>query len=114
MNECKPIPGLKLDSISIMALKRIKNIIMSGDYLSTAISVGVFSNIFIKNNAALASYNVTQTDWVLYAKSMKAVPAIVKSAVRKEIQLMIINYELNYNHKHIQFWKGMNDGCQQH
>lgn len=113
MNACKPIPGLELDDDSLQALKRIQKKITSGKFLATAVSVGVFSNIFTKNNLPLASYNVTQTDWVLYAQSMKAVPAIVKAAVRQEIEQMVVNYQLNYNHKHLLFWKGMYDGCQQ-
>ena len=111
MNTCKPIPGLMLDTKSTQALKRIQKIITSGNYLATAISVGIFSNIFTKSGVPSASYNVTQTDWSLYAQSMKAVPVIVKSSVQKEIELMIIEYQMNYNHKHLLFWKGMYDGC---
>lgn len=43
-------------------------------------------NIFTKNNLPLDSYNITQTDWVLYAQLMKAVPTIIKAAVRQEIE----------------------------
>jgi hypothetical protein len=113
MSDCKPIPGLILDDESYQALRRIKKTITSGKFLATAVSVGVFSNIFTKNNVALASYNVTQTDWVLYAQSMKAIPIIVKTTIRKEIEQMVINYQLNYSRKHLLFWKGMYDGCQQ-
>ena len=110
---CKPIPGLVLDDKSKAALKRIQKIITSGNYLASAISVGVFSNIFSRSSVPQASYNVTQTDWYLYAQAMKAVPIIVKSSVQKEIELMVIEYELNYNAKHLQFWKGMYNGCTQ-
>lgn len=113
MSECKPIPGLQLDDDSLRTLKRIKGKIDAGNYLATAISVGVFSNIFTKNTVPVAAYNVTQTDWALYAQAMRAVPAITKSAIQKEIELMIVNYQLNYNHKHLLFWKGMHNGCQQ-
>jgi len=113
MSDCKPIPSHILDDDSLQSLKRIKKIITSGKFLAKTVSVGVFSNIFTKNNVSLASYNVTQTDWVLYAQSMKAVPIIVKTTIRKEIERMIMNYQLNYSHKHLLFWKGMYDGCQQ-
>ena len=113
MNTCKPIPELQLDDDSLQSLKRIQKKITSGKFLATAVSVGVFSNIFTKNNLPVASYNVTQTDWVLYTQAMKAVPVIIKTAVRQEIEQMVVNYQLNYNHKHLLFWKGMYDGCQQ-
>jgi hypothetical protein len=42
---------------------------------------------------------------------MAAVPQITKRAVEKEVENMIIHYEMNYDRNHLHFWKGIYDGC---
>ena len=112
MAECKAISGLKLDQQSIDALERIRTKHAYGNALASVLSAGVVSSIFTKSNSLNAAYNITQTDWTLYSQAMKSIPEITKAAVRKEVQLMIINYQLHYNAQLLQFWKGIYDGCQ--
>lgn len=78
------------------------------DALAGVISIGVFSNIFTKSNAA---YNITQTDWILYSDAMRAIPIITKRAIEKEVENMIIHFQLNYDRKQLNFWKGIYNGC---
>jgi hypothetical protein len=49
------------------------------------------------------SYNITQTDWELYAEAMRAIPVITKSSMQKEIDLMLLHYYMPgiYDHKHV-------------
>ncbi|MCU7845751.1 MAG: hypothetical protein KZQ93_18120 [Candidatus Thiodiazotropha sp. (ex Monitilora ramsayi)] len=111
MPKCKPIQGLVLDKESQDAIERIKKKRIFGDALAGMISIGVFSNIFTRSNAAQASYNITQTDWILYAQTMNAVPIITKRAIEKEVEDMIVHYQLHYDPKQLKFWEGIYSGC---
>ena len=75
------------------------------------VTVGVISNIFTKSNSLQASYHITQTDWSIYAQSMKSVPAITKRAIEKEVELMIMHYQIKNDQKLLAFWKGIYEGC---
>lgn len=109
---CSQITGLILDKESKTALERIKETQNLSKLLSAAITVGVFNSIFTKNKAPVVALNITQTDWSLYSKAMSALPTIQKRVMQKEIDMMIIHYQMGkYDHKHIQFWKGMKHGC---
>ena len=106
------ILGLILDKDSKAALDRIKGKQNLTLLLSTTITVGVFNSIFTKNKAPIAALNITQTDWDLYSKAMAALPSIQKRVIQQEIDMMIIHYQMGkYDHKHVQFWKGMKHGC---
>jgi hypothetical protein len=111
MPECEPIQGLVLDKESLDAVERIKKKHIFGDALAGAISIGVFSNIFTRSNAIQASYNITQTDWILYSDAMNAVPIITKRSVEKEVESMIVHFQLHYDRKQLKFWEGIYDGC---
>lgn len=113
MSVCKPIIGLKLDSKSLATLERIEEKANLGKLLGIAVNVGVFHSIFTKNRAPVVAYNITQTDWELYADAMQAIPIITKSSINKEIDMMIIHYQMpgSRDHKHLEFWKGMKNGC---
>lgn len=111
MSNCGPIIGLVLDSTSRQALEKISQKHKYGNALAAALSTGVLANIFVKNSAPQAAFNITQTDWDLYARSMSAVPQITKRAVEREVENMIIHYELNYDRQHLLFWKGIHNGC---
>jgi len=113
MGECKPIKGLKLDAISLAALKRINEKPALGNKLSILLSIGFFSNIFTKNKAPVVALNITQTEWDAYAKSMKSIPFITRTIIQKEIDLMRVHYTFpgNYDSQYVKFWEGMSNGC---
>ncbi len=113
MSRCKPILGLKLDDESKKAIAHIKKKTNLGKALGVAISVGVISNIFTKSNFPVAALNITQTEWGLFAEAMKSIPAITNRAIQKDVEDMIIYYNLNYNSKHLRFWEGLYNGCTQ-
>lgn len=109
---CSPIANISLDLESRNALDRIAANQNLAKLLGAAINIGVFNSIFTKNKAPVSAYNITQTDWDLYSKAMAALPAIQKSAINKEIDLMILHYQIGkYDYKHVTFWKGMKDAC---
>lgn len=109
---CSPITNLLLDNESKVALERIKTKQNLSKLLGTAISAGIFSSIFTKNKPPVAAFNITQTDWELYSKAMAALPIIQKRVIEKEIDLMILHYQMGkYDYKHVQFWKGMKHAC---
>ncbi len=111
MGTCQPIQGLVIDARSTDALKRIKRKLGMGNALASALSLGVISSIFTKSSAGNAAYNISQTDWNLYAESMRAVPGITKGGVRQIINEMIFHYQLHYDNKHLNFWLGLQEGC---
>ena len=109
---CPPISGLILDKASKKALEEIKRKNNTLKLLGPLLTAGVFSNIFTKNTLPVAAFNIKQTDWELYAKSMNSLPTIQRAVINKDIDLMILHYHLNtYDHKHVQFWKGLRNGC---
>lgn len=112
MAECRTIVGLRLDQKSIDTLERIKKKHAYGNALATVLSAGVFSSIFTKSSPAEAAYNITQTDWDMYARAMISVPVITRAAIQKEVQLMILDYQIANNPQLLQFWQGIYDGCQ--
>ncbi len=111
MPKCETIYGLVLDEESLDAVEGIKKKRIYGNALASVISSGVFSNIFTRSNAPQAAYNITQTDWSLYADTMKAVPMITRRAIQKEVEHMIVHYQLHYDRKHLKFWEGIYNGC---
>lgn len=111
MPRCETIYGLALDKKSLEAIERIKKKRIYGNALAGVISIGVFSNIFTRSNAPQAAYNITQTDWSLYANAMKAVPIITRRAIEKEVEHMIVHYQPHYDRKQLKFWERIYSGC---
>jgi hypothetical protein len=110
---CEPILSFKIDKESQAALERIEEKTKLGKLLATTITAGVFNSIFTKNKAPVAGWNITTTDWDLYAQAVNAIPAITKRAIQQEIDFMILHYSQRgkYDHNHAKFWRGMKDGC---
>ncbi len=111
MPQCEPIQGLVLDKESLDTIERIRKKQIFGDALAGVISIGVFLNIFTRSSSAQVSYNITQTDWILYSDAMNAVPIITKRAVEKDVEDMIVHFQLNYDRKQLKFWEGIYNGC---
>jgi len=111
MGSCQAIQGLIIDSKSAKALQQIKQKVGLGNTLASFISVGVFSSIFTKSNVVQATYNISQTDWSLYANSIRTIPSITRKAMLSEMEAMITYYQLHYDYKLLNFWIGLHDGC---
>ncbi len=113
MSQCPPIIGLELDEESQAAIDRIREKTRLGQLLGAAIAAGAFNSIFTKSRTPVTGYNITQTDWDLYAEAINAIPTITKRALKHEIELMLLHYQMpgNYDHKHVEFWRGLNNGC---
>ncbi|MCF6244149.1 MAG: hypothetical protein L3J43_03880 [Sulfurovum sp.] len=111
MGKCQPVLGLRFDDYSKKALKRIAEKEKFGKLLAGAISLGIFNSIFTKSGPKTAMYNITQTDWELYANAVKSTSIITEAAIRKEMQFAFLHYQSPYNHKLATFWKGLLDGC---
>lgn len=114
MPRCEPIAGLKLDQKSLDAIERLNKKSKLEKILAGAVTAGVFNSIFTKSKAPVVGYNITQTDWSLYAEAMAAVPEITRYAIKQEIDMLLLHYSRpgNYDYKHVQFWRGVKNGCQ--
>jgi hypothetical protein len=111
MGSCQAIHGLVIDSKSAKALQNIKQKVGLGNALASVMSIGVFSNIFTRSNVVQATYNISQTDWGLYAQSIKSIPSITRKSMLIEMEVMITYYQLHYDHKLLNFWLDLHDGC---
>ena len=111
MPACTPINGLRLDADSLAALERIRNDRNVEKYLSGALSVGVFANIFARSNLPTAAYNISQTDWDLYKITLQSVPKIVSRAIEDETDSMLLHFQKKNDYKQTLFWQGLYNGC---
>jgi hypothetical protein len=82
-------------------------------YLQGGISIGVFNSIFTKSGPKTASFNITQTDWELFANAVKSTQIITNAVIHREMQFAYLHYQYpgSYDYKLSMFWKGMLDGC---
>ncbi|MBX2807895.1 MAG: hypothetical protein KTR20_04615 [Cellvibrionaceae bacterium] len=109
---CTPIQHLTLDEESKAALERIRQSKKFAKIIGVTASIGVLNSIFTKSKLPVSAFNITQTDWDLYAQTMESLPRTQKALILKEVKYMIAHYQLNgYDRKHILFWKGIRDGC---
>lgn len=111
MGSCQVIQGLIVDSKSAIALQKIKQKVGLGNTLASFISVGVLSSIFTRSNVLQATYNISQTDWDLYAQSIKSIPAITRKSILVDMEEMITYYQFHYDYKLLNFWIGLHNGC---
>ena len=113
MGACKAIQGLRLDTFSLEKVRRISDIRTFGKLLAGGISLGVFSSIFTKSGPKTAAFNITQTDWKLFAEAVKSTQIITDAAIKREMQFAYLHYQYpdTYDYKLSLFWKGMLDGC---
>ena len=110
---CEPIVDLTLNQASLDAIERIKKKNNLAKLLTASITVGVFNSIFTKSQAPVAACNIAQTDWSLYAQAVSGLPELQKNVIMKEIDYMVLHCQFNgYDHKHVKFWKGLQDACQ--
>lgn len=112
MATCENIVGLQLDSESTAAIERIKRRNQAGQLLAMALSAGVLNSIFTKSNAGNVAWNISQTDWQLYAQAMRSIPDITRNAIRNDAQQMQLTYNMRNNRKLEKFWEGIANGCQ--
>lgn len=115
MTECpSPIENLELDQNSLDEIERIRKKSELSPWVNALMSIAVFNSIFTKSKPPVAGYNISQTEWGLYARAMRNVPTITKRAIERDIKMMILHYEMpgNYDHKHVLFWRSLLHGCQ--
>jgi len=111
MGKCQAISGLRLDDYSRKVIKDIADTRTMGKLLAGAISLGIFNSIFTKSGPKTAIYNITQTDWELYANAVKSTSIITDAIIKRHMQFAYLHYQMPYNHKLAMFWKGLLDGC---
>ena len=115
MTNCPSIYNFELDRFSRETIKDLKRRQNIGSYLGPLLSLGVFSSIFTKNTSWNAAINITQTDWEMYSNAVYSSPGIVRKAIEKEAAMAVMHYQLFYDYKHLEFWKGIHEatisGC---
>ncbi len=102
------IEGLKLEPCCHEALEQIQDKIKLGKALQVALSGGLFVTLLAGRgryvSEASTVYNIATTDWDLFGKAVKAVPAIVKNRCRQICGFECLNHSGGDLNK---FWRGM-------
>lgn len=109
---CPDIFGLTLNEKSIKAINHIRNMREMGSRLPLFLAGGTFVNIFAGNGMLQSSYNIVSTDWDYLAQALRGAPGFVRRRIRTQAEAMVIEFELNYDHKQREFWKAIADGCE--
>jgi hypothetical protein len=105
--ECIPIDNLSFDYESLEAIRDLRKRRQIVDVLSIALPVGAMANIFLGNGVLKSSYNITQTDFVTLAESIRGLPSIERKVIRDIASLQA----LSHFGKEFLFWRGVADGC---
>lgn len=110
--ECIPIIGLVFDQQSIDAIEDIKRRNDLFITLSKVMTHGVLFNIFAgkgKGSGLAIAHNITQTDFEMLAKALKAMPVIQRRVIQKIAEEQAIYHMPKYKEK--MFWIGVSEGC---
>ena len=67
-------------------------------------------NIFYRNNALVAQYNIYQTDWNVVSNAIGSWPQILKRKVKTIATGQYFKHD--HDQKQKQFWRALADGCQ--
>ena len=112
MRVCAEINDLVFDTYSQNKLRLIKSKLKTARLLSGMIIGGVFADIFAKNGTIAASYKISQTDWVTFARALKASEHIARHQIDLIASEAYFYYSgANHDEKLRLFWMGIYYGC---
>lgn len=111
---CEIIQNFTPDARSRKTLQVIAARKEAATALAVILGNSVFYSIFFKASSAEAAYNITNTDWELWAHAMNQIPKILKRSIESDALAMWEHYQFNYNREHIIFWKNFHGGCSAH
>ena len=106
--ECPDIENLKFSQVSIEAINEIQQKKELGDLLIKFIGYGTWANIFAGNGMLEMTYSLKSTDFEQMAKTMAAVPVIVRATIEKIAVMTALRVS---NYKETQFWNAVSNGC---
>lgn len=109
--KCPELKNLKLDKESRDAVKRVRRTKAIADRLAAALTAGQIATIFTSKNPLMVSYNISRSDWELYAEAMRGVPKIAKRRIRNIAGRQRLRNEYEGNFKQVRFWKAVEEGC---
>ncbi|MGO3391795.1 hypothetical protein ACT3S9_19835 [Pseudoalteromonas sp. AOP31-A2-14] len=105
---CPDISDLEFSERGKLAVKEIRRIKGVNQWLSSAIVVGTFANIFAGNGMIKSHYNLTQTDFNSFNKALRDSPSIARQTIKTISGLQAIRAKTS---KERQFWKAVYNGC---
>ncbi|SEB04143.1 hypothetical protein [Alkalimonas amylolytica] len=107
--ECPDLNSLVLSERDFEVINEIRRIHQNGRLLERALPAGVMATIFVGSNSMQASYNITTTDWEMFAQAMAALPNIVRTRVYQQANLRRL--ERGITPQQSLFWRAVADGC---
>ncbi len=107
--KCPSIYGLKLGEDDWEAIEDIRRRRRAGEMLQVIMPAGVLATIFLGNNSAQATFNISTFDFALFTKAMSHAGNIVRSSIEKEARLQYLAPGKSYEQR--QFWKAIYSGC---
>ncbi len=105
---CPSIQGLVLDAESQRAVEEIRNKANLAKFMGSAVSIGVMVNIFSTRSSLNMAYNIYQTDFQSFSKSMAGIPVIYRGQVEG---ISARQHLRSIDYKQKVFWKAVHDGC---
>ena len=135
MQNCQSLEGFVPDDRTNEALRIIASKQQIGNLLAplitSAVLINLFSGALVRGSPSFttftnavritedvagssvtgSAYNISQTDWISWATTLQKLPSITRRAIEKEAELMLLHYELNYDRKHVVFWRNFLEGC---
>jgi hypothetical protein len=79
--KCPTIVKLEFSERGKAAINEIRRIKELNQWLSSTLTVGTFANIFLGNGLIKSDYNLRQTDFDLFAKTLKSSPRIAVATI---------------------------------
>lgn len=107
--KCPAIIGLKLDRQSILAVKRIKEKTAGLKFAQKTLAFGVVANIFIRSSVPSAAFNISQTDWEIFAEGLSSLSIIQRNMIAIEALLQAQRHHGDVKQK--LFWEAIKNGC---
>ncbi|WP_193051260.1 hypothetical protein [Pseudoalteromonas undina] len=105
---CPDISELEFSERGKLAVKEIKRIKYVNQWLSSAIVVGAFANIFAGNGMIKSHYNLTQTDFNSFNKALRDSTSIARKTIKTISGLQAIRAKTG---KERQFGKAVYNDC---
>jgi hypothetical protein len=106
--QCPNLGEIAFSAHSVQAINEIRRKKELGKLLAVVVSAGHVINIFLGNDALKATYSLQSTDFVAFARAMKAIPDVARAAIYKTATEA---WYYSSNHKERQFWQAIASGC---
>ena len=109
----KPIKNLILKPCCVKTLGVIRKRIIAAKLLQQLLVPLVFANLFLgpsgPGTGLKLALDIEETDWVLLAQAVRAIPDIMKKVIRDDAAYEILDHDMAGDRELKDFWQGIRD-----